>query len=654
MQQTMASNLEQTQPQTWQTVISLELIAYAVLLLLTITFRVANLDSVPMSVQEAPEALAAWRTIAPSMDAFPEEIATDSPAIFWAQKIGFTGLGSNEFAARILTALAGVVLAFTPLLFRTDLGATRTLVFCVLLAFSPVALLAARFSEGMTWALLFAMIGIWSLKTYWQTNSQGYALGGIVALGLMTFYADAGGVVMAIIMLVAAVGARLLTTLDTLDETTRPDPVNDITGRIRQLPLLAGAGLVAVVLVALTTGFMTYPAGLSGVGELLETFVRGFTQRPDDVPGLLLLVVSVFYETLLWVFAAIGIFMLIWRRGFTLFDRFFLVWLAAGLVAAVLYVGAIPAHALWLTLPLIALATFSITDFLENTPHRHYWDDVDEDIDQIDDGAWMEDPRRGKWIMAVAALVLFTILAMHLQSIGRSALGVENGSLTALMTLVNSGGQTALRASVIWSFITLLFLFVGGMLGASMWGNTPTLQGIALGLVGFMLVHNISAAWSTAVFEPYNAAEPWHLEATSPEVPLLRQTLIELAERETMGYLELPITVVLNPSTGLTRDSVVAWLVRDFKKVTFATDMNGARAAKVIIMTQQPVEERPDLGGSYVGQGFNIMSDWQLNSLQGLDVIAWWFQRRVRTVPQPVQSVTLWVRIDVYESVALN
>jgi hypothetical protein len=253
--------------------------------------------------------------------------------------------------------------------------------------------------------------------------------------------------------------------------------------------------------------------------------------------------------------------------------------------------------------------------------------------------------------MAVATLVLVTILAMHLQSIGRTVLTVEGGTPNGLFTMFSSNGQTVLRSSVIWSFISLLFLLVGGLLGASIWSNLPTIQGMALGLVAFMLINGLSAGWNAAVFEADNAVEPWHFQASSSEIPQLRQTLLDLSDRETLGYRELPITIVQNPLNGLTRDGIAAWLVRDFQNVTFADDIDGARAAKVVIMTQEAVSEHPELGGSYVGQGFALVNSWSFTSLNGLDFIPWWFQRKVRTAPVPMELVTLWVRLDVYEGV---
>ncbi|MBC8099106.1 MAG: hypothetical protein H7Y11_06660, partial [Armatimonadetes bacterium] len=132
---------------------------------------------------------------------------------------------------------------------------------------------------------------------------------------------------------------------------------------------------------------------------------------------------------------------------------------------------------------------------------------------------------------------------------------------------------------------------------------------------------------------------------------LLRETLIELAERETLGYRDIPITIVEDPALGLTQDGIAAWLARDFRKVTFVPNIQAARAGEIVLTIEQTA---PELGGSYVGQKFTLTQGWKFDTMRGLDWLPLWFQRQVRTQPTPLQVVVLWVRLDIYESAPLG
>jgi hypothetical protein len=112
---------------------------------------------------------------------------------------------------------------------------------------------------------------------------------------------------------------------------------------------------------------------------------------------------------------------------------------------------------------------------------------------------------------------------------------------------------------------------------------------------------------------------------------------------------------VLNPEAGITRDGVIAWQVRDFINVDFVETVSAARAKEIVIMiaaqaTTSREPELPDLGGNYVGRDFVILRDWDMNQLRVGDWPSWWLQRRVKNEPTPSQTVTLWVRQDIYES----
>lgn len=639
----------QTPTQTRQFAVSLETAAYVLLILLALTFRLAELDKVPMTVAEAPGALAAWRTVAPQIDL--PAAPTDSPAVFFAQRNSFILLGATEFAARILTALAGVGLALSPLLFRSLFGKTRTFMFSLILTFSPVLLLASRFSSGTVWALLFAVCGLWALWRYKETNAHNYGVLAVVLALFTLFFAEPGGLLIGLMLL----GAAVIAVVFTFEEDDRQLEIEQ--GQLRQLPVFTGILFGAGLIVALSTGFMTYPTGLNGVGELVSSFVRGFSTRTfPDAPIFFPLVTSLFYEPILWVFAVAGLIVMVNRREITAVERFLIAWLGLGVMASILYTGADASHALWLTMPLAGLASYTAALLFMDDRSQEMWVDVtpDEDINRLYTPQW------GRWLLSIISFALFIMLAMHLQVMGRALLQMDGG-IGEMISRFSEPAWANTRVSALWVVITLVFLIVGFFLAGSVWGTQTTLQSLGLGLLGFMLFAGISGGWNAAVFEYTNPAELWHTQATGDETPMLRSMLLDFARRESEGYLEIPVTVVLNEEAGITRDGVVAWQVRDFVKAEFVEDVSGARAKEIVMMIAvqpavdgQTPTELPDLGGDYVGRNFVILRDWDVRQLRPGDLLSWWFQRRLRVDPQPSQVITLWVRQDIYESQPFN
>lgn len=630
-------------------VITLEGIAYVLLILFVLVTRLAELDSVPISAAETPRALAAWHSTQLNAENYR---IPDAPALFWAQRLGFLLFGSSEFSARVLTALLGGALTLAPLAFRRLLGPGRTLVFCVLLAFSPSLLLAARFSAPSIWGLAFAAAGLWMTWRFWQQGSEADAVAATVAFIALILLSEPGGITLMLILAGAALIALSLTSTDITNDEDIPEYMAAVRARFVRWPLASGAALGAAVVIAVSTGFMTYSQGLSSVGEVVSGFISRLGQG-----NMTALAAALFYEPLVWFFAAAGAFVLSRQGVFSFIDRFFAAWLSLAILATIFFGGDVT-HAVWIVIPLMGLATGALADTFRDDRTQSLWvplQDEDADINRL------YTTQVGRAILTAVALGLVTMLVLHVQILGREALLVESGQVEDLITRVFQSPSPVIRGGGLWTLVTILFMVVGFFLAASIWGQTTTLQGAALGLLAFMLINNVSNGWDAAVFHASSPVEPWHQSsATSEQLPLLRQTLIDLAQRETEGELLIPITVVVDPAIGLTRESTVAWALRDFKNVKYVADIGAARAREVVLMKLPEVvvadengvlrPEALDLGGSYVGQQFALRNLWSSTSMRPLDVVAWWFQRKTRTAPVPGDHAMLWVRIDVYNS----
>lgn len=634
-------------------VIPYEWLAYAGLIVLALLLRVLALDASPLTVREASPALTALQSVSPYAE-FTADQVTDSPIVFQAQRFSFSVLGANEIAARILTALAGTAAAFLPLLLRSELGQGRTLILCLLLALSPVGLMSSRSSAGLIWGLAFAWVAIWAWLRFARTQAPHFAIAGLVASGLLIFTASPGAVMLAIVLDLSALIAWLLTALDRVDETVSFEPGAQLGRFFGRIPWLRGLLILGFLTVAMTTTFLLYPRGLSGVGEVLTGFLQGFTQRPPDAFGSLPLTTALFYEPLLWIFALLGVIVLLRQREFSFMDRLFAIWAVLGIAAAVLYQGGEPADALWITVPLAGLASAVIARLFVPAYDAFGEDPLEygyEGDDPIPDAA--NEAFGARWavpLLAGAGLLLMTMIAMHLQVIGRASVGQAQGfSVIEMITrVVDTASASNLRVSVLWTFISVMFFVIGGLLAASLWGNRKAVRGLTLGILGFMVINGLSSAWGATVSDAGLALEPWHYQAVSPQMQMLRETLIELDQRESLATRELPITIVADPATGVTRDGPVAWAVRDFRNVTFVSSLPEAEGEQVVIAADQGSDI--SLGGSYVGRPFVAITSWAPATVEGMDAVGWWFQRIARQQPVVMLPVALYVRMDIYES----
>ncbi|MFN8565368.1 MAG: hypothetical protein U0703_27925 [Anaerolineae bacterium] len=334
-------------PSTGWAGVSFELIAYGAILVLALVLRLAELDTTPIMASETHNALAAWRVIMPNAPGEP--LIASSALLFALQSLSFSVLGGTELAARIATVLGGAALVLVPVLFRPLIGTTRAIVVSVLLAFSPVLLIASRTSSPDVWALLLALLGLAALARAKAGQSRPAVLAVVLFAGLL-FLTGAGGVALALIIAVAGGVAGLWrrnTVVINGDDNT-DSPLSAVRGSLGlALPL------AALVVLAISTGLMLYPSGLSAVGESIGGAIRAVVQ-PHGIAGYGGLT-SLFYEPILWVLAVVGL--VLRRERLTAVDVFLAAWVVLGVMVSLFFGDNLPDHALWLLAPLAGLAS---------------------------------------------------------------------------------------------------------------------------------------------------------------------------------------------------------------------------------------------------------------------------------------------------------
>ncbi|MDQ7035769.1 MAG: glycosyltransferase family 39 protein [Anaerolineae bacterium] len=621
--------------------ISAEFIAYTVLIIFALLVRVADLDIVPMNETEATQALAAYQTVYTETPVQAQ--SAQSPIVFWLQSATFSLLGGDEFSARLPGVIGGMLLIFMPLLFRDRIGRERAFWLSVLLAVSPIAFAAARFATPTVWTMVFAFGLLWAIWRYWENGNQADIALGAIFFAALAFLSESGGLIFTLIL--------ALSGFVTVWWTVFIAPqVYDVSGDeiwktarefIDTIPFQRVLLIVAATVGLGSTLFFIYPVGLNIVAEVVRRVLVGFFQPYQAGTHPIMPILTLFvYNIWLVVLAVISAVILINNGQASFADRFAIVVTIVSFFVLLVYRGGQPAHALFMTVPMMWLVARLIHELTVNYAPTVFSYDSFQLVEDEDSYWWI------KWVLAVIVLSLLMMLAVHWLEIGRGFMQLPSENIFAALA---EARFAAFKSSLIWFVISLLFAAVGYFLAASLWGHTNALQGFGLGLVLFMLGSGVGTGWNTTVVNATNPLELWQNSATTNDAYLLRETLLEVADRDTMGFPSINLTILRDDSIGITDNGLIAWLVRDFRNAVFVDTLEEAQRDEIILM---PVlEEDPDLDGSYVGQSFVIRQDWSLSSLCACEWISWLGQRRVRSDILAYDGTILWLRIDVYDDI---
>ena len=633
--------------------IEVEWLAYIGLALLALFLRTTMLDSSSISDAEARQALHAWHTI---KDDAPGAFAvSSSPLTYLAQLTAFSLAGANEFNARLASAIAGLALALSPLLFRDSLGRTRTFVWAVLLALLTTPLAASRTADGASFMLLFTILAVWMIRRYWYSWRLRDAYWATAFVTAMLLLSGPSGVPLLLVLLLAGWLAVWRTALSAPQRLELPgdDILQMAVTRTREFPFAKVLLIPALLVAATATFLMLNPSGLSTVGQLIESAISGVFHSRSASGMRLGLVVLLLQEPLLVVFSLGGAWLL-WKHGdVTYVDRFAAAWAALGAVALLLYPGAGPADALWVVVPLTLLASYGITQLLVNRRVVVLWSasDEDENDSQGESGLlYSTQYWWAKWAISAAVLMCLFILSVQFMQVARLMAAAPSGEFFALLSdpsqLRLAQGLGLLLASGV--IAAIVFLLV-----ANFWGLGTCLQGTGIGYFVFLLLSGLGGAWQASVADAHYPDGLWRETAVAEDAYLLRDTLFELAERQTSGFPALEFTIVADSGGIISDDGLMAWLVRDFPNARFLRAASAADGQPIIIMADDPALTAA-ISGDYVGQRFALRRRLVLDNLDRWDLPAWWSQRLLNQDHFEEEAVVLWLRQDVYDGIALN
>ncbi|MDE2854348.1 MAG: hypothetical protein OXN88_09275 [Chloroflexota bacterium] len=627
--------------------VSVEALAYIGLFLIALLLRVSDLDKVPISDFEAAGALQAWHTI--EDDAPGAYTASSSPLTYVSQVASFSLLGASEFTARIGTALAGLALAITPLLFRESLGRTRTFIWALLLSVLTAPMVSSRSADGGAFMMLFTVLAIWSIRRYWYSRRLSDACWAIAFITFMVWLSSPAGIPLLLILLAAGWLAVWRTALSAPQRLELPgdDILQLAVKRLREFPF-AGAVFAPLLLVVLaSTLFMSNPAGLRTVSQLIAEALRGLTFSKAADGAQLGFVALLTYEPLLIIYALGGAWLL-WKKGdVTYLDRFAAAWAALGALGLLLYPGAKATDAMWVALPLTMLASYGITQLMVDRRVVILWGQSDDEGEAS--ALYTTRYRWVKWAISALVFMFLVILSTQFMQVARLMLELPAGmNFIEFFPALREPAHTRLLHGLGLLALTAIIALIVFLLTANFWGMGTCLQGIGLGFFWLALLSGAGGAWRGAVVGEFDL---WAQRALSEDAYLLRETLFELANRDSAGMPALEIKIVPDKNGIIRADGAVAWLLRDFSGARFVNTVEEAAGAQLLLTAYSEGAADP-LAGDYVGQRFRLRRSWSLAQLGIWDWPAWWSQGRLRSGILGEEAVLLWLRQDVYDGVS--
>jgi hypothetical protein len=578
--------------------VSVETIAYLVILIAAVVFRVIRIGDIPLGTLEAQQALAARAFYV------PDSISTgliQSPITYASMVLSFGLMGASDTSARLIPMLAGLALVFSPILFRDRLGRLPALVASTLLALSPIAVSASRQVSGLSLAMLGVVLALAAFDRYWKYGRSRALIAVGIALGF-ALAADYAVILMLITLMLGAVFAAFTDEEGELEEI-------GVADRLRTLPWsLIVLSLVGTLLLASTLLFLA-PQGLGALADQFGSLLRGITQRVTGTAWVGLTVTL--YEPGLLVFGLVGVWLA--SQSTLAWQRFLAGWGFASLLVMLVYPGALPGHALWIVIPMAPLAGLTIASILALRDDAPYW------------AAWLHGISVvGFFGMIFASLSRYLTTPQLLPFPPNAPPGTAAANIPVDLVLLFA-----------W-VIFLVFLWFGI---ASTWDTRTAWRGTGLGLLALTLLIATGHSGMLAFTRADSAYEPLNLAPAQPGLHTLIKTLNDLGELSVGNPLDPSITVQGDQNGAL------AWALRDYAQVNFVTLADPTVASDIVITPADGID--PALGSVYVGQDFIIVANWTPAGLSPADFVRWLLYRSAPT-PTATENVILWVREDIY------
>ncbi len=570
---------------------------YGLAFLIALGLRLLQLGTAPLTDSEANLAMQALHIANGT-----RPLLGPQPAYILLTSVLFLVFESSNFMARLIPALVGSAMVFTPMFFREKLGARPALILAFLFAIDPGLVALSRLAGGVVLAVAFTLFawGMWNRRFFVLTGVfTGLALlsgtsiwMGLLGLGLAWLF------VQAVERKPFTEDSEDLDHAAVLENTDDAISVPQNDGQTYQIRPLALALVVTLILAG--TLFFTVPNGLSAWVGSLPAYLAGWVSAPATTSGRILFTLFV-YEPLVLFFAILSLI-----RGFRTGSGRIIrlsIWLAVSLLLAVFYrqVGELA----WVILPLQALAALEIARSLAIFPSE-----------RIEVG-----------VVATALLILMTYIWFDIAAIGLDPFNQFVAAIPVIGSIQNP------RYAILFGALGILVLCI--LFVAFGWSARIAWLGTTWAFLIFLTVYSLGAAWGASGVRSPSGVELWITDSRPAQAGLLLQSVNEVSEFSVGEDQSQPVTIMGVNSPAL------EWLLRDHDvKTVAALDPQGTPP---LIIT--PPMDNLDLPAAYRGQDFVWRQVVQYETMQRPE---WWRWLVNRQLPRTDEVIILWARDDLF------
>jgi hypothetical protein len=559
-------------------------------LLLSVMPRVINLAHRPLDNFEAVHALnAAQLTPSPAPYWSNQEASnSSSPMYAWLTGLVFQFVGSGEAEARVVPALAGLLLAILPIFCFGALDRLQLLLASVFIALSPVAVTLSRTAGDETLGALFLSGFVLTvclpgqqIRTERRWIWAAVLLGAALASGVAVFN---------------GLFSILLAYL--LFRWMSPEVIRSESFKEGARSFLKYSWLTPVSAVVMATGVGIYRFGLAGLGESIALWMNGWVPF-GQLSALGFLVAGVSYEPFILLMGIIGV-IVVWRSG-SQTGKLFSLWALGAFLTGIIYPGRSAQDWIWAVIPLSFLAAEAIGALL------------------------LRLERRDQWIHVIALISIALVLT---SAAIITLIGYVNGFIQQMLL----GEELLIGVALLAMLVLLVSVFVLFGLGWS-WDVVWDGLGIFLGIITMML--SVSAAWNLANDGGLGFRTLWVSNSPTENVEYFSSTIENASLALTGKATGAPVFIQGEP------DPALIWQLRAHPPYV-ASDAQNAAIPPILI-----VPEGAGLGAygaEYFGQDFVLNLERGWFGMLPPDLLRW---SLTHSAPTAATGWVVFIRADI-------
>lgn len=565
---------------------------YGLAFLIGLAFRLIQLGASPLNDSEATLALQALHIAEGT-----RSLLAPQPAYILLTSILFLVFEGTNFMARLLPALVGSAMVFTPFLFREQLKPRPALILAFLFAVDPGLVALSRLAGGTILAVGFTLFA-WGMWINRRLIPAGI-FAGLALLSGTSFWMGLVGLGLAWLF-IRGLETRFSADQSPASEPQPPEPAQASPTTIPNTQLRSSLLALVITLILAGTLFFLVPNGLSAWVSSLTAYLAGWASSTVMTPGRTFFTLLV-YEPLGLFFAVISLI-----RGYRSGSQRIIrlsIWLGVALLLAVFYRQA--GELAWAILPLLALAALEISRVL-NVLHS----------ERLEVG-----------VVTTALLILLAYIWFDIAAIGLDPFNQFVASVPVLGSIQNP------RYAILYGALGILVLCI--LFVAFGWSTRIAWLGTEWAFLIFLAIYSLGAAWGGSGVRSRNGVELWMLDQKPAQADLLVQSIREVSEMSLGDDLSQPVTLVGIDSSSL------EWALREHA-LERVSALDPQATPPLLITTPM---DNLNLPAAYRGQDFIWRQRVLYETMQRPE---WWRWLVNRQLPREDEIIILWARDDLF------